>query len=263
MRFIVSRFVRTLLWLLLSLLVLLAILISALRVALPHMNQYQVPMTEWMNLQAEIQFSVKNIEGFWRNRHPSISLEGFQAHLPDTSDIHFTADRVDLEFDLFKSLLQWQPVIANLVIYQSKLDVSSVDLFQQQSPNDKDEQKKVQLETIRHLDNIFLRQLDDFSVLDSAVRYRSVSGDIRQLEISRLKWQNNGHRHQAQGVVSVTNTGINSLSVRADFEDFDSFHDISGQFYVSSDNISVGPWLSQYLKKEPVFIAVRSVLMAG
>ncbi|WP_059123322.1 YhdP family protein [Vibrio sp. MEBiC08052] len=253
MRFIVSRLVRTLLWLLLSLLVLLAILISALRVALPHMNQYQIPMTEWMNSQAEIQFSVKDIQGFWRNRHPSLSLTGFQAHLPDTSNIHFAADRVDIEFDLFKSLLQWQPVIANLVIHQSKLDVSSVDLFQQQSLNDsrdRDEQEKIQLETIRHLDNIFLRQLDDFSILNSTIRYRSISGDIRQLEIARLKWQNNGHRHQAQGVVSVTNTGINSLSVRADFEDFDSFHDISGQFYVSSDNISIGPWLTQYLKKE-------------
>ncbi|MDW6002011.1 YhdP family protein [Vibrio mangrovi] len=249
----VSRVVRTLLWLLLSLLVLLAILISALRIALPHMNQYQVPMTEWMNRQAEIQFSVSDIQGFWRNRHPSLSLKGFQAHLPETSNIRFAADSVDIEFDLFKSLLQWQPVIANLVIHQSKLDVSSFDLFQQDIPSgtrNLDEEKKAQLETIRYLDNVFLRQLDDFSVLNSSIRYRSMSGDIRQLDISQLKWQNDGHRHRAQGMVSVANTGINSLSVRADFEDFDSFRDISGQFYVSSDNISLGPWLTRYLKKE-------------
>ncbi|CAM3719866.1 hypothetical protein VA7868_01868 [Vibrio aerogenes CECT 7868] len=254
MRIVISHVVQYLLWLLISTLVLLALVITALRVVLPHMNQYQASITEWIEHQTGIETSVDEVGGTWKNTSPSLSLQGVKAHLPDGSDISLHVDSIDLEFDLLKSLLQWQPVIANLKIHNLRLDISSVDLMalyddEELAPagtHNNDSQR----ETIRLLDNVFLRQLDDFSVLDSAIRYRAISGEVRQLNIERLKWRNDDHRHQARGIVSIANTGINSLSVSADFRDFDSFRDISGQFYLSSDNIEIGSWITQYSKKE-------------
>jgi uncharacterized protein (TIGR02099 family) len=252
-RFIVSRLVRTLLWLLVSFFILLAILVTALRVALPHMNRFQDSITQWVNQQTEMHLSVSDVQGFWRNAHPSISLKGLKATLPEGTQITLDADSVDLEFDLLKSLLQCQPVVSYMVIHNLNLDMSSVDLLALKASDATFGASKTedsQIKTLRSLDNVFLKQLDNFSILNSTVRYRSFRGNIHQLKINTLKWRNNGNHHRLQGVVSVADTGINSLSVRAEFDHFDSFRDISGQFYVSSENVSIGPWLTRYLKNE-------------
>ncbi|MDN3684202.1 hypothetical protein QW180_12080 [Vibrio sinaloensis] len=64
---------------------------------------------------------------FWRNTHPSISLQGVRVHTPESSDINFSANKIEVELDLIQSLLQQQPVVADLSIHQLELDMTSVE----------------------------------------------------------------------------------------------------------------------------------------
>lgn len=239
------------LWLLVSVLILLAVLVTALRVSLPHINRYQGEITQWVNQQTNINFSIDQIDGFWRNAHPAVSVKNMKANLPDASNIHFHINQLDVEFDLLESLLQWQPVVAKLDIHHSDLDISSVDLLALQSAHS-DEQlnhlQSEQQEVLHRLDNIFLRQLGEFTLVDSKVRYTSFAGEHRELLIDHLKWQNEDQQHRVEGIVSVANTGFNSLGIKARFEDYDSFKDLSGDFYVSAEKVNVGSWLTKYLK---------------
>ncbi|WGY48585.1 YhdP family protein [Vibrio sp. ABG19] len=243
-----TRLGRIVTWLLVSLLVLLAIAITALRVLLPEMNRFKDEIQGWVSAQSHIQFEISDVRGFWRNTHPSLALQGVQARFPDGSQIQFNTDRIDVEFDLFDSLLQQEPVVANLVIHQLRLDIRSVDLNQLNPSSGDEALPGAQGRVLRRLDDLFLRQLDDFSLQNSTIQYQSLAGDMRQLDIDKLHWKNQGQRHLAEGVVSLADAEINSLKVSADFRDHGSLSDISGDFYVSADKLRVLPWLTRYLK---------------
>lgn len=248
---IFTRLGRIVLWLLVSVLVILALLITSLRVLLPEMNRYKDHIQDWVGEHTEIQVTIDDVRGFWRNTHPSLVLENVHAHLADGSQIQLDTARIDIEFDLLESVRQRTPVVANLVIYQLNLDIRSVDwLALNQSSNGRSAQVEHQGRTLQRLDDLFLRQLDDFSILDSTILYQTVAGDHRQLDVEKLHWKNRGRQHSAEGIVSLSDTQINSLQVSAHFEDHGSLADISGQFYVSADKLRVRPWLTQYLAKE-------------
>ncbi len=243
-----TRLGRLILWLLVSLLVLLAISVTALRVLLPEMNRFQGEIERWATNQTNIQLTITDVRGFWRNTHPSLALKGVTADLANGSDIRIATDQVDIEFDLIQSILQRQPVIADMNIHQMHLDISSIDWNKLGNANSDKKGNGGQLSTIQQLDDLFLRQLDNFSLLDSTILYQTIAGEVRQLDIAKLRWRNRGSRHYAEGEVSLADTNINSLLVSADFEDHGSLRDISGDFYVSADSLRVTPWLTRYLK---------------
>ncbi|SDH36363.1 TIGR02099 family protein [Vibrio xiamenensis] len=244
-----TRASRFLLWLLVIVLVTLAIAVTTLRIALPKLNHFQSEIQTLVTKVTGMDMQIENISGFWRNTHPSVSLQGIRAKLPKGSDIKFAAASVDVEFDLIDSVLQMQPVIAELNIHKLGIDVSSVDFFslKQKEPNDEQNPARTGIDI---LDNLFLRQLDSFSLIDANVIYKGVDEDVRRLKIDKLKWRNLGRRHLAEGIVSIADSNLNSLSVSADFTDHGSLMDVSGEFYASADNISVTPWLTRYLKDQ-------------
>ncbi|MGY3568672.1 YhdP family protein [Vibrio paucivorans] len=243
-----TRISRFILWCVVTFLVILAIAVTALRVTLPQLNRFQGEIQTWVTQVSSIDFKIESVTGFWRNTHPSISLQGITAQLPDNSEIHFSTAKLDIEFDLIQSLFRMQPVVADLTIHQLKLDVSSVDLLN--SKNGEGSSSEQDSDTLTKIDRLFLRQLDDFSLLDSNIIYKALDGDTRQLDIEKLRWQNDGSNHQAEGVVSIPDTTLNSILVSADFTDHGSLNDVSGDFYVSAENILITPWLSEYLQTE-------------
>ncbi|MFV0449135.1 MAG: YhdP family protein [Vibrio sp.] len=248
-----TRLGRFVLWLIVSLLVLLAIAVTALRMLLPEMNRYQGEIERWVSDQSNIQFKITDVRGFWKNTHPSLALTAVRADLPASSNVRISTQQIDIEFDLFESLLTRNPVIADMSIHGMKLDISSIDwnkLKRNNSPANSSDVSEGEGQVVKLLDNLFLRQLDNFSLIDSTILYQTIAGEIRQLDIAKLRWRNRGSRHFAEGEVSLADTSINSLLVSADFEDHGSLLDISGNFYVSADNLRVTPWLTRYVKEE-------------
>lgn len=248
-----TRLLRLSLWTLTWLLLLLAIFVTALRIALPHIDRYQSEITQWVNDQTQTNSSIAQVSGYWRNTHPSLALNGLIVRHLDGRDLNLSASQVDIEFDLLRSILSGQLVIADLTIRQLELDASSIALgetapaYDDASSELNDATAEALIDT---LDRIFLRQLDYFSVVDSTIKYQSITGEPHLLSIEKLKWQNRDNKHRAEGRVSIVGTGVNSLHVGADFIDHGSFNDLSGQFYLQANQIELGPWLSQYLKKE-------------
>ncbi|MGC9491856.1 YhdP family protein [Vibrio genomosp. F10] len=233
---------RVLLFLLLTIFVSLAILVTSLRIALPKLNHFQDEIQSWVSQSAGIEFNIDSVKGFWRNTHPSIALEGLAADLPDNSNIHLSAKTLEVEFDLIQSILQLQPIVTDLSINEMKLDIRSVSLFQQSeetSENVPDHDSSV----VAKLDRLLLSQLDDFSLLNSSIMYQAVDGGTRQLDIENLRWLNQGNLHKAEGTVSIADTALNSLQVSANFYDYGSLKDVSGEFYLAANNLRITPWI--------------------
>nr|WP_282450528.1 YhdP family protein [Vibrio sp. 1CM24A] len=241
---------RACLWLVVTLLVTLAIAVTTLRVALPNLNKYQSEIELWVNQHSGFDFSIQDVGGFWRNTHPSIALQGVKASLPNAEDVSFSVERVEVEFDLIQSVVQMRPVVADLVMNQMYLDIRSIDLFAGQNGKDEPKDPGSSKRVIQELDNLLLKTLVDVTAKDSTLLYRTISDEERQLDIETLKWQNSGKHHLAEGVVSIKDANLNSLSVSANFIDGGSLTDMTGEFYVSADSISVKPWLTRYMQAE-------------
>ncbi|MBY6197085.1 YhdP family protein [Vibrio hangzhouensis] len=248
----VNRIIRFFLWLLLTVLVVLASAVTALRVGLPQLNKVQPEIVTWINQGTGLNVSLKDVRGFWRNTHPSISLQGVSVSLSASSETRFEVDNLELEFDLIQTIIQRQPVLADMVVNDMMLDIRSVDLLKatsEQAPTtDKPAESGEQL--ISRLDNLLLRQLDRFSVANSTILYQAISGEMRQLDIDKLQWRNEDVRHLAQGTVSIADANLNALEVRADFIDNGSLSSVSGDFYLTVDEMSLSPWLSEQQKQQ-------------
>ena len=245
-----TRITRFILWMVVTVLVLLAIAVTALRITLPQLNHFQEPIKNWISTSSGFELDISEINGFWRNTHPSISLQGIRVNTPKSSDITFSADKVEVELDLFQSLLQRQPIVADLSIHKLALDITSVESGRDETDQPRLEPKGSQQNVIKQLDSLLLRQLDDFSLLDSTILFQGIDGSERQLDIAKLRWQNDGRHHLADGEISLANTSINSATVKANFVDYGSLNDVSGEFYLSAQNVLVTPWLTKYLRTE-------------
>ncbi|EJG1696562.1 TIGR02099 family protein [Vibrio parahaemolyticus] len=246
-----NRFGRFCAWTLVTVLVFLAILVTTLRVTLPQLNHFQDEIKTWVKQGTGFDFSISSVAGSWRNSHPSIALLGLEANLPNNQEARFAVDEIQIEFDLIQSLLQFKPVVADLTIHNLALDIRTVDLLptsSNQEPTTDVDQNEIKL--IDQLDSLLLRQFEDFTITNSRVWYKSVSGETRRLDIEQLRWSNQGKRHLAEGTVSIADASLNSLLVNANFKDHGSLRDVSGEFYVSAQDVSVTPWLTTYMQEE-------------
>lgn len=245
-----NRIVQSVLWVLLTAMVILAIAVTALRITLPQLNHFQKEIQTWVNQGTGLEFEIGNISGFWRNTHPSISLVDVRANTPKGSGIGFAAQKVEVEFDLFQSILQLEPVVADLNVHGLNVDIRSIEWIQPRDQTPKLAPQGAQKSVVQQLDKLLLRQLDHFSLKDSQVHFTSINGEERRLDIAQLKWNNDGRHHLAEGEVSLPEATLNSLDVRANFVDHGSLVDVSGEFYLSAENILVTPWLTEYLQEE-------------
>ncbi|MDF5094255.1 hypothetical protein P3601_25335, partial [Vibrio parahaemolyticus] len=181
-------------------LVLLAILVTTLRVTLPQLNHFQDEIKTWVKQGTGFDVSIANVAGTWRNNHPSIALLGLEANLPNVQDARFAVEEVQIEFDLIQSLFQLKPVVADLTIHNLALDIHTVDILPtSHRPDPKPAVDKSEVKLLDHLDSLLLRQFEDFTISDSRIWYKSVSGETRRLDIEQLRWSNQGKRHVAEG----------------------------------------------------------------
>ncbi|CAH1536923.1 putative exported protein [Vibrio rotiferianus] len=248
-----NRFGRVIAWGVVTILVSLAILVTTLRIALPQLNHFQDEIKTWVKQGTGFDFSIASVSGAWRNSHPSIALQGLQANLPNNQDASFAVDEIQIEFDLIQSLLSLKPVVADLTIRDLALDIRNIDFLsieERPTAPAKPALRSNESTLIDKLDSLLLRQFEDFTITTSQVWYKSISGETRRLDIEQLRWSNQGKHHLAEGTVSIADASLNSLLVRANFTDHGSLRDVSGEFYVSAQEVSVTPWLTTYMQNE-------------
>ena len=244
-----NRIAQGLLWVFLIAMVTLAIAVTALRITLPQLNHFQKEIQTWVNQGTGLEFEIGEISGFWRNTHPSISLVDVRAKTPEGSGIGFSAQAVEIEFNLFQSLFQLEPVVADLSVHALNIDIRSIQWVETNDTaklTPKDEQRNV----VEQLDKLLLRQLDHFSLKDSSVQFTAINGEEHRLDITQLKWNNQGNHHAAEGEITIPEAKLNSLNVKANFMDHGSLLDVTGEFYLSAENILITPWLTNYLQHE-------------
>ncbi|EKN4695222.1 AsmA2 domain-containing protein YhdP [Yersinia ruckeri] len=219
-----------------TMIVVVALLVSGLRLMLPQLNDYRPQLQAKIQAISGIPLEIGFIQGSWETFGPTLEVRDIHAQLPDAK---WQVQRITLALDIWQSLLHGRWQLRDMTFYQLQLDWDRPLI----RPSD----DSSHFESSRFTD-IFLRQLDHFDLRSSRISFLTPSGSRAELEIPQLTWLNSRNRHRAEGQISLStiNGQHGVVQVRVDLQDDQGILN-NGTVYMQADNIDVKPWISQWV----------------
>ncbi|MBP2700522.1 YhdP family protein [Photobacterium lucens] len=235
---ILVKLLRGILWFVVIGAVTLAVLISAIRLLLPHIDNYRQPLTQWLSQQTHTQISASHIEGHWRPAGPEITLTQLSVAEHADNKPLVEVGRSEIYFDFWRSVLTFRPVFKTVQIAQFDFDVT-------QLPDSPSATSSSDVSLSKRLEQLFFTRIDDVILKDATITVPSPSGKLVQLAIKQLNWRNDDGRHLAQGTIGVVNSQLGKIEVRLDITEDGGLPSLSGIVYLKGQDISVTPWLNK------------------
>nr|WP_277816398.1 YhdP family protein [Neptunicella marina] len=216
------------------LVVLLAVFISILRITLPYLEGQKNQIADWISEQYGTKVEIGHIDAGWHGVGPVLLVKDIRLINSPQSPIRLSIDETQIDVDFWASIKARQLVSKRFNLVGLNLDVNA----------DQTSGAGSDFPIVNALRNLFLVQLQRFSVVDSEV---VVTRKQRRqtIAIQRLGWVNKGQRHQGVGQLRVADLTRNSASFVLDlFGDEDK---LNGTFYADGQDLDLSPWLQQLL----------------
>ena len=220
-----------------TLIVIIALLVSGLRLVLPHLDAWRPALLDKIEAMTGTPVDASQIKASWENFGPTLDVRDIKAGLKDGGEL--SVKRVTLALDLWQSILHARWQFRDLTFYQMQMRTNTP--LSQNKGDSKFEPGKIS--------DLFLRQFDHFDLRDSSLSFLTLSGQRAELTIPQLTWLNTKNRHRAEGLVSLSSfTGQHGLAkVRMDLRDENGLLNI-GKVWLQADNVDVKPWLGRWMK---------------
>ncbi|MEQ3638699.1 MAG: YhdP family protein [Alteromonas sp.] len=229
-------------WLLLAvLLVLFALVLSAARYALPHIEHNKHLLEDYINEQYGVNLSIDTIHAVWERSGPSIVLNSVSLAKDDASPVELNIRQIYVELDFWQSLRQRLISSPRFELRGLHLDIDA-DRVSGSSKN--------KFPVINALERLFLEQLQSFSLEEGKISLTR-NGDTNSFNIDSLSWNNREERHQGLGRMKVDGLSANSASFVIDINGYKDEFD--GVFYAKAEDLDISPWVSDLIKtKRPL-----------
>ena len=220
-----------------TLIVIVALLVSGLRLVLPHLNAWRPALLEKIEAMTGTPVDASQIQASWQTFGPTLDVRDIQAGQQDGGEL--SIKRVTLALDVWQSLLHARWQFRDLTFYQLHMRTNTP--LSQNSSDGKFEADKIS--------DLFLRQFDHFDLRDSSLSFLTLSGQRAELAIPQLTWLNSKERHRAEGQVSLSSfTGQHGVAnVRMDLRDDNGLLN-AGKVWLQADNVDVKPWLGRWMQ---------------
>lgn len=229
-------------WLLLAiLLVVFALVLSAARYALPHIEHNKHLLEDYINQRYGVNLTIESVHAVWQRTGPSIVLNTVSLAQDSASPVGLKIRQVYVELDFWQSITQ--RMISSTRFELRGLNVHiDADRFERAG--------ETEFPVIDALNGLFLEQLQSFSLEEGEV-VLTHNNDTESFKIDRLSWNNRDDRHQGTGQIRVEDLASNSASfiidITGDKESFD------GVFYAQAEKLDISPWVGDLLKtKRPL-----------
>lgn len=229
-----------------TLIVIVALLVSGLRLALPHLNTWRPQLLAHASQMAGHPVEASSLKASWENFGPTLDIRDLRTTMNDGGEL--SVKRVTLAFDVWQSLLHLRPQFRELTFWQ--LNVHTDSTLQSNDGSGDLEADRV--------GDLFLRQFDQFTLRDSQLSFLTLSGKRVALSIPQLTWLNGKNRHRAEGELSLSSlTGQHGvMKVRMDMRDQGGILN-EGRVWLQADDIDVKPWLSQWTQDNVALTSAR------
>lgn len=220
-----------------TIIVIVALAISGLRLALPQLDRIKQPLVDKIQSMTGVPVSLSQIHGSWQTFGPTLEIRNLALTLPDSSS---KVERVTLALDVWQSLLHLRWQFRNLTFYNLQLDLNST------LGGGSDKGKNI---GANRISDIFLRQVDHFDLRDSRISFLTPSGPRAEFDIQQMTWLNSPNRHRAEGQLGLSsfNGQHGVVQVRMDLNDDEGLLN-DGKIYLQADGIDMKPWFSRWLR---------------
>ena len=220
-----------------GLLVAVALLVSALRLVFPSLNDFREPLIQHIETLTGQPVKFSHIEGEWRSFGPALQIDHVQLK---NDELDLAVAQITLELDIWRSLLNFRWQFRDLTFH--RLDLALAE-------SDQQENDTLQIKP-GGIGDVFLHQLNYFDLKESKVSFFSPSGAPVSLYIPQLTWLNKRSRHQAEGNVHLSgwDRDYGSLNVILDLSDNKSGSLNEGTIYLQANNVDMKPWLSNLVR---------------
>ncbi|MEB6608149.1 TIGR02099 family protein [Aeromonas sanarellii] len=232
-------------WLALGVLfVLLAVLVSVVRLGGPLLNQHRQAVIATLLGESQLEVSVEHVGLDWTQRGPALELEGLVI-APDSGRFSLRLGKVWAHLDFWRSLNDWKPVFGQLLLSDGDIALDLTKPADPASGKGPNQQEAL----LRFL----LTQLSTFDIHDSRLSLTTALGEVRALNIAQLRWQNRGKRHQGVGKAYLINgVGESTLDLIIDVDAPQVRLDrLKGQLYLGASELDISPMLARIHAGEP------------
>ncbi|EKK5220977.1 AsmA2 domain-containing protein YhdP [Cronobacter sakazakii] len=220
-----------------TLIVIVALMVSGLRLALPHLNTWRPALLEKISSATGVPVQASHVDAAWQTFGPTLDVRDIRAQLSDGGNV--SVRRVTVALDVWQSLLHLRWQFRDLTFYQLQVRTNT-PIKQREGGNPLEGNK---------LSDLFFRQFDHFDLRDSTLSFITISGQRAELAVPQLTWLNGKNRHRAEGQVSLSSlTGQHGvMQVRMDLRDDNGLLN-RGTVWMQADDVDVKPWLGQWMK---------------
>ncbi|CAI1091676.1 Uncharacterized protein involved in outer membrane biogenesis [Serratia quinivorans] len=220
-----------------SLIVIVALLISGLRLALPELNNYRPQLLAKVESLSGVPVQIDFMQGSWETFGPQLEMRNVRATLPKSN---LRIERVTLALDVWQSLLHWRWQFRDLTFYQLQFDLNTT-LGGEEHKGSTIEPGKIS--------DLLLHQVDHFNLRDSRLSFLTPAGARAEFEVPQLTWLNGRDRHRAEGQISLStlNGQHGVVQLRMDLRDNQGLLNV-GTVYMQADNIDMKPWFTRWLR---------------
>lgn len=228
------------LWIALAIcLVVLATVVSVLRLALPYADSYKHYIEQMLTQQLGTGVAIEQISAAWHKNGPVLILQ--QVRLGANAQAQLEIAQTVVQINFWQSMLTRRLTAEHFELDGLRSWLNLDTLFQEEHASANDTTA-----AIKGLEQLFFRRLKDFSVKNSQFILVSSEQPELVLNISRLHWRNDGMQHQGHGELSIADVTANNLSFILDLHG-PTLSNASGQLYLQSAALDVIPLFRQWI----------------
>lgn len=220
-------------------LVLLATIVSVLRIALPYAESYKHHIEQMLSEQLGATVAIVQLSAAWQKNGPTLILE--QASINTGQQRQLYIARTFIRIDFWQSLKRRQLTAEHFELNGLEYWLSAETLLTSENTVSQDPTA-----TFQALEHLFFRRLQGFTVTDSKLILVGQDKSEVVLNLSHLNWRNAGLRHQGYGDIAIAGITKNSLSFILDLHGA-SLSESSGQLYLQSAELDLLPYFQQWL----------------
>ncbi|ESP95331.1 YhdP family protein [Pseudoalteromonas luteoviolacea] len=211
-------------------LVMIAVLVSLLKLSLPYANDYKNSIESLIYRQLNVELSIGSISASWQGTGPALLLENVSFEDNQNAPISLHIDNTSLQVNVVQSLRQWQLVSNYFVLDGFKANIHLDRLDLQGDSGDFEQQALIE--------GLFLGETGHFAVQNSEVNLFKENRPHHSVLIQDMVWQNSVSAHHGEGRLIFPSLSLGSLNTRVKLKG-ETLQSIEGDIYLQASELNV------------------------